>query len=65
MKIVIEENDTPITIAEKLITAKREVKVGFIEKLGGMNDTMVEDMYSLDELKEICGYIQVYCNHRR
>lgn len=65
MKIVIEENDTPITIAEKLITAKREVKVGFIEKLGGMNDTMLEDMYSIDELKEICGYIQVYCNHRR
>jgi hypothetical protein len=53
--IEIKEIDMPITVAEKLITAVREVTNPITKNI------YTEDMFTDDELKEIAAYLLVYC----
>lgn len=53
--IEINENDMPITVAEKLILATKEVNVcGF---------KMDVDIFSDDDLREIAGHLLVHTNN--
>ncbi len=62
--IQINDNDIPITVAEKLITATREANTKLDELInktfGGEGKP---DMFTDDELREIADYIYVYLKH--
>lgn len=62
--IQINDNDAPITVVEKLITATRETNTK-LEEL--FNKTFGRegkpDMFTDDELREIADYIYVYLKH--
>ena len=62
--IQINDNDAPITVVEKLITATREPN-NKLEEL--INKTFggegKPDMFTDDELREIADYIYVYLKH--
>lgn len=65
--IKIDEKDLPITVAEKLITAKREIEDSeilckSINKAFGGNGT--RDAFTDDELMEIAEYLMCYCKHK-
>lgn len=66
--IQINDNDLPITAAEKLINGTRPYKPTPIVKaltvaITGDDDAgETQDMYSVDELKEIADYLHVYCD---
>ena len=62
--IQINDNDAPITVVEKLITATREANTKLEELInktfGGEGKP---DMFTDDELREIADYIYVYLKH--
>lgn len=66
--IQINDSDTPIQVAEKIISGTKEVKANSIDKaiLRTFGDTRTEidtiqyDMFDLQEIKEISGYLSVY-----
>jgi len=62
--IQINDNDAPITVVEKLITATREANTKLEELInktfGGEGKP---DMFTYDELREIADYIYVYLKH--
>lgn len=68
--ITINDNDSPIKVAEKIINGKMPTKYmseafrNATEKLFGIQcDT--QDMFDLDEIKEIADYLMVYyANHQ-
>lgn len=66
--IQIDDNDTPIEVAQKIINATEEVEASIVDKammrafgckeVGKIRRTL----FDLEELKEIAGYLLVYCN---
>lgn len=69
--IQIDDNDTPIEVAQKIINGTAEVEASMVDKammrtFGGKEiDTIHRDMFTLAEIKEIAGYLLVYCNAHR
>lgn len=67
--IKINDNDLPITVAEKLITGKRPYEAAPVVKavakaVTGKDPEEEVDMFSDEELKEIAQYLWVYVkNH--
>lgn len=65
--ITINDNDLPITVAEKIINGTKpsdlsEQMKKMTEKIFGVqSDT--QDMYDLEEIKEIADYLMVYYNN--
>ena len=65
--ITINDNDMPITVAEKLIKGTRPnnptpaMKVLARAITGDENAADTVDMFDVDELKEIADYLMVYC----
>ena len=65
--ITINDNDLPITVAEKIINGTKPSDLSeqmrkSVEKLfGSCGNT--QDMFSLDEIKEIADYLMVYYNN--
>lgn len=67
--IQIEDYDMPITVAEKIISGTKEVTLTpMIKALRTAvtgeepGDKTTEDMFDLEEIKEIAGYLMVYYN---
>lgn len=66
--IQIEDYGTPMQAAEKLISGTIEVEANVVDKammraFGCKEvDKIHRDMFDLEELKEIAGYLLVYCN---
>lgn len=65
--ITIRDNDLPITVAEKIINGRKpsdlsEQMQRVIDKMFG-SCSSTQDMYSLDEIKEIADYLMVYYNN--
>lgn len=66
--IQIDDNDTPIEVAQKIINGTAEVEASMVDKammrtFGCQEvDTVHRDMFSIAEIKEIAGYLLVYCN---
>lgn len=66
--IKIEDNDSPITAADKLIHGTRPYNptpaAATLSKAitGDENASDTVDMYDLEELKEIADYLMVYYN---
>ena len=62
--IQINDNDSPITVAQKLITSTREPNNKLEEIIsktfGGEGKP---DMFTEDELREIADYLYVYLRH--
>lgn len=62
--IQIDDNDLPITVAEKLIKARKPLPDGIgktINKaMGGEGET---DIFTTDDLLEISEYLRVFCKH--
>ena len=66
--IQIDDYDLPITAAQKIITGTRLSTASEFAKtvakcftgIDGAGDT--EDMFTLDEIKEIADYLYVYCD---
>ena len=55
-------------VAQKIISGTAEVEASMVDKammraFGGKEiDTIHRDMFSIAEIKEIAGYLLVYCN---
>ena len=66
--IQIEDNDLPITAAEKIITGTKPNNPTEIMKslataiTGNKNASDTQDMFDLEEIKEISDYLMVYYN---
>lgn len=66
--IKIEDNDLPITVAEKIVNGKKpnnapEWMLNAVKALTGSNEGADScDMFSLEEIKEIADYLMVYVN---
>lgn len=66
--ITIEDNDLPITVAQKIVTATKPQDATIAQKalakaiLGKESDTLEVDLFSVEEIKEIADYLIVYCN---
>lgn len=66
--IQIDNTDTPIEVAQKIINGTMEVEANMVDKammraFGCKEiDTAHRDMFSIAEIKEIAGYLLVYCN---
>lgn len=62
--IVINDKDLPITVAEKIVSAKKTYDASpalkAITKAITNEDEPKEDMFSLDEIKEIADYLMIY-----
>jgi hypothetical protein len=65
--IQINDFDSPIQVAEKIIGGTKEVPVSMLDKLTyktftgkELGETMHRDMFDLEEIKEIAGYLMVY-----
>lgn len=70
--IRIEDNDLPITVAQKLITATRTVNATLLHKtiyksiLGKVcEETVEEDMFSDDDLREIADHLYTYLREEK
>ena len=70
--IQIEDNDTPITAAQKIIHGTKPMtwtpasKLGYILATGEApkEDEKAElDMFSLEDIREIAEYLQTYCKY--
>lgn len=65
----VEDNDLPITVAEKIIKGTKpndlsEQMRNMTEKIFGIkSDT--QDMFSLEEIKEIADYLMCYWNNHQ
>ena len=66
--IQINDFDTPIEVAQKIINGTMEVEANMVDKammraFGGKEvDKIRRALFDLEELKEIAGYLLVYCN---
>ena len=64
--IQINDNDQPIEVVQKLVTATKVVKLSAMQKALRTvmeNDNSEEcefDMFSLEEIKEIIDYLTIY-----
>lgn len=64
--IKIEDNDLPITVAEKIIKGDKPYKPDPVVKAiataltGDEHSIYIQDMFSLEEIKEIADYLMVY-----
>lgn len=69
--IQIDDNDIPIEVAQKIINGTAEVEASMVDKAMMRTfgckevDTVHRDMFSIAEIKEIAGYLLVYCNAHR
>lgn len=67
--IQIEDNDLPITVVEKIITGTKPYNPSpLMQKLsdaivGGEGAGNTQDMFSLEEIKEIADYLIAYYNN--
>lgn len=67
--IVIEHFDLPITVADKIVRGTRpsnnsDTIKAMAKALTGIVDAgETEDMYSLEDIKEIADYLTVYYNN--
>lgn len=67
--IQIEDNDLPITVAEKIIKGTKSYNptplVKSIRKavVGDEEDEPIADMFDLEDIKEIADYLMVYYNN--
>ena len=68
--IQIEDIDLPITVAEKIIKGTKPYKPTPMMKAlataitGNENASDTQDMFTLEEIREIADYLMVYCNSR-
>lgn len=65
--IQIDDNDLPITVAEKIIRGTKpynptEIVKAISEAITGKEETE-KDMFKLEEIKEIADYLMCYCNN--
>lgn len=66
--IQIDNTDTPIEVAQKIINGTMEVEANMADKammraFGGKEVNKIRRaLFDLEELKEIAGYLLVYCN---
>ena len=66
--IQIEDFDLPITAAEKLVRGTKKYDPAPLTKAvvkaltGNETEAGEQDMFSVEELKEIADYLMVYCN---
>lgn len=66
--IIINDNDLPVTAAEKIITGRKPYNPTPLTKAivkgitGNENDANEADMFDLEEIKEIADYLMVYYN---
>lgn len=64
--IQIDDYDTPIQVAEKIIKGTKKIPADMIDKAtykaftGKEIETITADMFDLEEIKEIAGYLMVY-----
>lgn len=65
--IQIEDYDTPIQVAEKIISGTKEVSASVLDKAAyraftgkELGETLHRDMFELEEIKEIADYLTVY-----
>lgn len=60
---VINDKDLPITVAEKIIKGTKPISELY-QKLGNnlVGGDGTEDMFSIDDIKEIADYLLVYYN---
>lgn len=69
--IQIENNDLPVTVAQKLITATSTVNATPLHKLvyksigKECGETVEEDMFNDDDLREIADHIYAYLRRNR
>lgn len=70
--IQIEDNDSPITAAQKIIHGikaeawTRFSRLGYVMATGEApkeGQALEVDMFSIDEIREIADYLLVYCDH--
>lgn len=67
--ITINDNDLPITVAEKIIRGTKPHNPSALTKAvtkaitGNENDANEIDMFDLEEIKEIADYLMVYYNN--
>ena len=66
--ITINDDDMPITVAEKIINGTFVVKLSPEQKalreilIGSEDDYGNHDMFELEEIKEIADYLMIYYN---
>ena len=66
--IQIDNTDTPIEVAQKIINGTMEVEANMVDKamMRAFGCKKVEKirraLFDLEELKEIAGYLLLYCN---
>ena len=66
--IQIDNTDTPIEVAQKIINGTMEVEANMFDKAMMRTfgckevDKIRRALFGLEELKEIAGYLLVYCN---
>ena len=66
--IQINDNDQPIEVAQKLVTGTKIVTLGPLSRSGSVRKAITgedleeaeEDMFSMEEIKEIIDYLTVY-----
>ena len=65
--IQIDDNDLPITVAEKIIDGTKSVPADIFDKAAyraftgkELGETLSEDMFGIEEIKEIADYLMVY-----
>lgn len=62
--IVINDKDLPITVAEKIVSATKTYDASpmlkALTKAITNEDESKEDMFTLDEIKEIADYLMIY-----
>ena len=65
--IQIDDYDSPIQVAEKIINGTKEEPAGLLEKAAykaftgkEIGETVHRDMFELEEIKEIADYLMVY-----
>lgn len=69
--IEIEDNDLPITVAEKIINGTKPYNPSpamksITKAITGVEcDCDTQDMFSLEEIKEIADYLMVYYNSHK
>ena len=69
--ITIEDNDLPITVAQKIINGTKEIqskaKVALNKALTGLDEDKCnkQDMFDIDEIKEIAEYLMVFYENNK
>lgn len=64
--IQIDDFDTPIQVAEKIISGTKKMPADILDKAtykaftGKEIETITADMFDLEEIKEIAGHLMVY-----